>query len=221
MRIPAHASFAVDRPSLGHLPAPFVIDFHLAQGHHRCRGVKPEWIGIGRHAEGQRIGAQHHLPPKRGHHDGARIGHGERGEPLPGRHQRVVSRDPIVRGIADRHKAYACFFRLFHGCLHGLGRRQLPHGKMPVHQRGNGRFAQGLRMRMHVDAPGGDVLMIIHHALRAVALNAEQIRLHQHIRYALRLMGVKSLFFKCALHKRAKLSGLNPDIAHSSVLLTI
>ena len=75
---------------------------------------------------------------------------------------------------------------------------------MAVHQRGNRRFAQNLRPRAHIDAPALDVLVVIHHPLRAMALDAEQIRLHQHVGNLPGFLCLKALFFVGALHKRAQ-----------------
>ena len=50
--------------------------------------------------------------------------------------------------------------------------------------------------------------MVVHQPLRAVALNTEQIRLHQHIRDA-RASSAKTLPFKDALHARAQRARVN------------
>ena len=108
-------------------------------------------------------------------------------------------------GIANDGHADSGLFRLVDCQLHRLGGCQMPHGKMSVEQRGNRCFADNLSFCVKVDAAFFDVLMIVHHSLCAVALDAEQIRLHQYVGNLRRILFFKPFFFICALHKRAKL----------------
>ena len=204
LRIGTGLSVFVDRPALGHGFFALGVDLHLAQRHHRRGGVKPERNRIGRHAEGQRIGAQHHLPAKRRHHDRAGVGHGKRTQALPCCHQRVVARDAEVRGIAHADDAHARRLCLVNRQAHRRRSAELAHGKMRVHQRGDRRLAHDLRYGLHVHAARGDVLVIVHHALRAVALDGKQVCLHQHVRNRARVRGREALLLKHALHERAQ-----------------
>lgn len=219
VRVAARLTRAVDRPALGHGLSAFVVNLHLAQRHHRRGCVEPEGIRIGGHTERHRIRAQHHLAPERRHHDRPGVGHRKRRQSLALGHQRVIARNAVMRRVAHHDHADARRFRLLNGHAHRLRRRQVPHREMAVHQRGNRRFAQNLRPRAHIDTPAFDVLVVIHHPLRAMALDAEQIRLHQHVGNLSGFFRLKALFFVGALHKRAQRFFRNSRVAHGSFLL--
>ena len=109
-----------------------------------------------------------------------------------------------MRGVTHAGNTHARTLRFVDGHLHRAHASKLAHGKMCIQQRRNRSLAHHLDLRMRIHAARGDILMIVHHPLRSVALNGKLIREHQHIGDGVCILCRESFAHKYALHKRTQ-----------------
>ena len=171
----------IQGPALGQGLFHLVVHLQLAPGDNGGGGVKEEVVRLGGEGAGDGVAAQHGLAAVGGHHDGLAVGAGEAHEALLAGHLGVVARDAEVVGIAHGDNAHAGGFRLFNGHFHGLVAHQLAHGVMGVDDSGDGSLKDHLGLGVNVNHTLFDALVVAHHPLHTVGLDAVQVRGQQHI----------------------------------------
>ncbi len=141
----------VDDPTGRKLFARTAIDFDLATLRNGRRAVEEERERlIRRHTEGQRVRSEHVFNAERRGDGRTSVRARDTDHAILNGHQRVVTRDAIVGGVADDRHAHAVFSGVVDGVLHGLLGGDHAHAVMSVDDGGRRRlldeFDGGLRV---------------------------------------------------------------------------
>ena len=118
-------------------------------------------------------------------------------------------------GIADGDDANAALLCLFNGERHGLVTDKLAHTVMSVDHGGDRRFKDHLRLGIDMDHAIFDALVITHHALHTVALNAIKVACEQDVLNNVGLRFGEAELFKRLHAERMKRFVFPMLIAHS------
>ena len=177
----------VQSPALGQGLFHLVVHFQLTPGDHRGGSVEEEIVRLRGERAGDGVGAQHGLPGEGGNHDGFGIGAGEAHEAFLAGHLGIVTRDAVVVGVPDGDDAHASGLGLLDGHFHGAVGNQLTHGFMSVDDGGDGRLEHHFGLGMDVDHAFFDALVVAHHPLHTVGLDAVQIGGQQNVLDNIRL----------------------------------
>ena len=90
-------------------------------------------------------------------------------------------------GVAHGNDAHAVGLGLGNGHFHGLVAHQLAHGLVGINDGGDGSLKDHFRLCVNVDHAFFNALVVAHHPLHAVGLNAVQIGRQQNILNDVRL----------------------------------
>ena len=173
--------------------------------------TKGGWLPAGG-SHGDGVGAQANGAAQRWEHCWANAGHANANHVVLQGHHGVIHGHAQVTGVAHGDHAYAHVPGLFDGQLHCDGCDDDSQGPVGI----NGGGARGLPD----DAPVGigvhyAVLVPLYvpfqHVGNAVALDAHEVGLHQHVSACGRVVGGHADVLENALHRGAQVVGVNPD----------
>ena len=184
-------------PALGKRLFRLVVHLQLAARDDRGGCIEEEVIRLCRHRAGNRVRADHCLASERRNHDCFTVRAAEADQAFFARHIRIVTRNAVMIGVARRDDAHAGLLCLLDCQLHRKMTDQLTHAVVPVDDGGDRRLKHNLGLCIDMNHALFDALVVAHHALHAVRLDAVQIGGQQNVLDDVRLCFREAEFFKC------------------------